>query len=536
MVYFERWKVKSAFCHIMNAEQSKPVRLGKSVHTDVFIASCRSAGFFFCPHKLYCIKAFILTEKIYTKERGYQMKLVYDINDKPKFSQNIVFAFQQILAIITATILVPLLVNQNGVNGINLHMDIAAALFGAGMGTLVYLLFTKGKSPAFLGSSFAFLQSMYNAVVFGYFGIIVGAVLAGLVYAVIALVIHFAGTKWIDKLMPPVIIGPTVALIGLGLAGGAISNLTSATAAGMGYNLIAILCGISTLVITIIASVKGGKTMRLIPFIIGIAGGYIIASIFTIFGEVFNCDYLKIVDYSAIVNNFKTLSLESFIRVPDFTFVEAFREVTSEGFAFSLADLGSLALLFVPVAFVVFAEHIADHKNLSSIINRDLLGSEPGLKRTLLGDGVGSMVGAFFGGCANTTYGESVGCVAITGNASVSTIILTAIMALLLSFLTPIVAIIETIPSCVIGGICVALYGFIAVSGLRMLKNVNLDENKNLFVVSTILVCGIGGLTLNFGKVSLTNIATALILGIIVNLIVNAKSKKKAETETTEDK
>ena len=224
------------------------------------------------------------------------MKLVYDINDKPKFSQNIVFAFQQILAIITATILVPLLVNQNGVNGINLHMDIAAALFGAGMGTLVYLLFTKGKSPAFLGSSFAFLQSMYNAVVFGYFGIIVGAVLAGLVYAVIALVIHFAGTKWIDKLMPPVIIGPTVALIGLGLAGGAISNLTSATAAGMGYNLIAILCGISTLVITIIASVKGGKTMRLIPFIIGIAGGYIIASIFTIFGEVFNCDYLKRVD------------------------------------------------------------------------------------------------------------------------------------------------------------------------------------------------------------------------------------------------
>ena len=216
--------------------------------------------------------------------------------------------------------------------------------------------------------------------------------------------------------------------------------------------------------------------------------------------------------------------------------MEAFREVTSEGFAFSLADLGSLALLFVPVAFVVFAEHIADHKNLSSIINRDLLGSEPGLKRTLLGDGVGSMVGAFFGGCANTTYGESVGCVAITGNASVSTIILTAIMALLLSFLTPIVAIIETIPSCVIGGICVALYGFIAVSGLRMLKNVNLDENKNLFVVSTILVCGIGGLTLNFGKVSLTNIATALILGIIVNLIVNAKSKKKAETETTEDK
>lgn len=466
------------------------------------------------------------------------MKLVYDINDKPKFSQNIVFAFQQILAIITATILVPILVNQNGVNGINLNMDIAAALFGAGVGTIVYFFFTRGKSPVFLGSSFAFLQSMYNAVVFGCFGIIVGAFLAGLVYVVIALIIHFAGTKWIDKLMPPAIIGPTVALIGLGLAGGAVSNLTTATASGMSYNLIAILCGICTLIITIIASVKGGKTMRLIPFIIGIAGGYVVASIFTVFGEIFNCDYLKIVDYSAIVNNFSPVTLNSFIRLPDFSFVEAFNEISSEGFSFSMADFGSLALLFVPVAFVVFAEHIADHKNLSSVIDRDLLNGEPGLKRTLLGDGVGSMVGAFFGGCANTTYGESVGCVAITGNASVSTILLTAIMAMLLSFLTPVVAIIQTIPTCVMGGICVALYGFIAVSGLRMLKHVDLDDNKNLFVVSTILVCGIGGLTLNFGQVSLTNIATALILGIIVNLIVKSKKDKPAENaeETEENK
>ena len=460
------------------------------------------------------------------------MKLVYDINDKPKLSRNIVFAFQQILAIITATILVPILVNQNGVDGINLNMDIAAALFGAGVGTFVYLLFTRGKSPVFLGSSFAFLQSMYSAVVFGYFGIIVGAFLAGLVYVVIAIIIHFAGTKWINKLMPPAIIGPTVALIGLGLAGGAISNLTTATASGMEYNLIAILCGICTLIITIIASVKGGKTMRLIPFIIGIAGGYVIASIFTILGDVFNCDYLKIVDYSAIVNNFSPVELKSFIRLPDFAFVEAIKEMGSEGFAFSMTDLGSLALLFVPVAFVVFAEHIADHKNLSSVINRDLLDGEPGLKRTLLGDGVGSMAGAFFGGCANTTYGESVGCVAITGNASVSTIVITSIMAVLLSFITPIVAIIQTIPTCVMGGICVALYGFIAVSGLRMLKDVDLDDNKILFVVSTILVCGIGGLTLNFGKVSLTNIATALILGIIVNIIVNRKSKKKADAES----
>ncbi len=459
------------------------------------------------------------------------MKLVYDIHDKPKFSQNLIFAFQQILAIITATILVPILVNQYGADGINLHMDIAAALFGAGIGTIVYLLFTKGKSSVFLGSSFAFLQSMYSAVVFGYFGIIVGAMLAGLVYVVIAVIIHFAGTKWIDRLMPASIIGPTVALIGLDLSTSAISNLTAATATGTPYNLIAVFCGICTLLITIIASVKGPKLMKLIPFIIGIAGGYVIASIFTVLGIAFDIEYLKIVDYSSIINIFENVTLSSFIRFPNFAFVEAYKEITSGSFSFTLTDLGSLAMLFVPVAFVVFAEHIADHKNLSSILNRDLLSGEPGLKRTLLGDGVGSMAGAFFGGCANTTYGESVGCVAITGNASVSTIIITSIMALLLSFLTPVVAVIETIPTCVMGGICVALYGFIAVSGLRMLKNVDLDDNRNLFVVSTILVCGIGGLTLNFGSITLTKIATALILGIIVNLIVNRKSKKNSKTE-----
>lgn len=457
------------------------------------------------------------------------MKLEYDINDKPKLRQNIVFAIQQILAIITATILVPFLVNANG--AVNLEMDVAAAIFGAGAGTLVYILFTKKLSPVFLGSSFAFISSMCSATVFGYFGLFVGVIFAGLVYVVIAIAIHFAGAQWINKLMPPVIIGPTVALIGLGLATSAISNLTEATAStnNKAYNLVAIFCGICTLLITIVASVKGNKTARLIPFIIGIAGGYIIASIFTVIGIVFDVDYLMIVKYDALIENFKNISLESFIRIPKFTFVEAFKEMTSGNFSFGLSDLGSLAMLFVPVAFVVFAEHIADHENLSSIIGRDLVTGEPGIKRTLLGDGVGSIVGAFFGGCANTTYGESVACVAITGNASVSTIILTAVFAIILSFISPIVAFINTIPNCVVGGICIALYGFIAVSGLKMLKDIDLGDNKNLFVVSTILVCGIGGLTLNFGQIQLTNVATALILGIIVNLVINGKSNKKAE-------
>ncbi len=457
------------------------------------------------------------------------MKLEYDINDKPKLKQNIVFAIQQILAIITATILVPFLVNLNGAK--NLEMDIAAAIFGAGAGTLVYILFTKRLSPVFLGSSFAFISSMCSATVFGYFGLFVGVIFAGLVYVVIAIAIHFAGSQWINKLMPPVIIGPTVALIGLGLAGSAISNLTEATASAndKAYNLVAIFCGICTLLITILASVKGKKMARLIPFIIGIAGGYVIASIFTAIGAIFDIDYLMIVKYDALVENFKNISLESFIRIPKFTFVEAFKEVTSGNFSFSLSDLGSIAMLFVPVAFVVFAEHIADHENLGSIIGRDLVTGEPGIKRTLLGDGIGSIVGAFFGGCANTTYGESVACVAITGNASVSTILLTAVFAIILSFVSPLVAFINTIPNCVVGGICIALYGFIAVSGLRMLKDIDLGDNKNLFVVSTILVCGIGGLTLNFGQIQLTNVATALILGIIVNLLINRKPKNEAE-------
>ena len=190
--------------------------------------------------------------------------------------------------------------------------------------------------------------------------------------------------------------------------------------------------------------------------------------------------------------------------------------------------IATVVVAYVPVAFVVFAEHIADHKNLSSVIDKDLL-EDPGLHRTLLGDGVGSMVGAFFGGCPNTTYGESVGCVAITGNASVVTILATAVMAMVISFFGPFVTFLSTIPNCVMGGVCITLYGFIAVSGLKMIQNVDLGENRNLFVVAVILICGIGGLTLTFGKVTVTSIACALILGIITNLLLSKKDKKEAK-------
>jgi uracil permease len=450
------------------------------------------------------------------------MKLIYDVKDKPKFGQLVVFALQQLLAIMAATLVVPVIVG----NG----MSPAAALFGAGIGTLVYVLFTKRQSPVFLGSSFAFIGSMLAAfsgsIAVGYLGIILGAIFAGLVYVVIALVVKFVGVKWINKLMPPVVIGPTVAIIGLSLAGNAVGDLQTAPAGGSAY--VAIICGLVTLAVTMICSTYGNKGLKLIPFIIGILAGYAVASCFTVIGNVAGIDALKVIDYSALTNCFSPVKFSSFFSVPEFTFMTAFK-----GFKeIKPSDIATVAVAYIPVAFVVFAEHIADHKNLSSIIEKDLL-EEPGLHRTLLGDGVGSMVGAFFGGCPNTTYGESVGCVAITKNASVYTIIAAAIGAMIISFITPFVAFVNTIPSCVMGGVCMALYGFIAVSGLKMFKNIDLDLNKNLFVVSVILISGIGGLTISFGKVTLTEVAVALILGILTNLLLS-KSKEGIE-EKTED-
>lgn len=443
------------------------------------------------------------------------MNLIYGIKDKPKFVQLIVFALQQMLAIMAATLVVPVLVNANGVQ--NLEMDIAAALLGAGMGTGVYIAFTKAKSPVFLGSSFAFLSAMYSATAFGYFGVIVGAILAGLVYVVIAIAIKAFGTRWIDKLMPPIIIGPTVAIIGLSLAGSAINDLTNVTSGS--YSLIHILCGLVTLLVVVVCSTFGKKMAKLIPFIIGILSGYVFAGILTIIGNATNCDALKVLDVSALTA-LDFSSIDGWIHVPQFAFLKAAQET------FDWANLGAIAVLYMPVAFVVFAEHIADHKNLSSIIGQDLVSGEPGLARTLLGDGVGSMVGAFFGSCPNTTYGESIGCVAITRNASVITIATAALGCVVLSFFAPFVAFVNSIPGCVMGGVCITLYGFIAVSGLRMFKHIDLDKNRNLFVVATILITGIGGLTLKFGQITITNIATALILGILVNTVLSIGEKR----------
>lgn len=465
------------------------------------------------------------------------MNLIYNVKDKPKFGQVLVFAFQQLLAILAATIAVPAIIG----NG----MSQSAALFGAGIGTIVYLLFTRFRSPVFLGSSFAFLGSMATAfagaatAALGYLGLIIGAVMAGLVYVVLAIVVKLAGVRWINKLMPAVVIGPTVAIIGLSLAGNAIGDLqkgsvthdvlvseingqllaqpfTSAVQDASVY--LCILCGLVTLAVTMICSVYGKKMLKMIPFIIGILSGYALAAIFTVIGNVASIDTMKIINFSAF---------ENMQWVPDFTFVTAFK-----GFGdLNASYIATIAVAYVPVAFVVFAEHIADHKNLSSIIGQDLL-ENPGLSNTLLGDGVGSIAGAFFGGCPNTTYGESVGCVAISGNASVITIFATALLAIAASFVAPFVTFLATIPPCVMGGVCIALYGFIAVSGLKMIQSVDLGENHNLFVVSIILIAGVGGMVLSFGKITITSVACALILGILTNVLLS--KKRKPETDSVE--
>ena len=303
--------------------------------------------------------------------------------------------------------------------------------------------------------------------------------------------------------MPPVIIGPIVAIIGLSLAGNAVGDM-------MGAGYLGLVCALVTLFTVISSSVYGTKGMKLVPFIIGIGAGYVLALIL-----------LK----NAILKDLgigKFKEIDGVFALPQFSFLNAWEGLRQIDLTYIL----TIFFAYAPVAFVVFAEHLADHKNLSSIIDRDLT-KDPGLHRTLLGDGIGSMAGAFFGGCPNTTYGESIGCVAITGNASVITITAAALLAIIVSFIKPLMVVLDSIPACVMGGVCMTLYGFIAVSGLKMLQPVDLNKNSNLFTASVILIAGVGGLSISFttglGDITITTVACALILGIITNLITKGK-------------
>lgn len=449
------------------------------------------------------------------------MNLIYGIKDRPSFDKIVLFAIQQLLAIMAATIAVPAIVG-NGLSA-------SAALFGAGVGTIIYLLFTKSSSPVFLGSSFAFIGSMFSAfggaasISIGYWGLIIGALMAGIVYIIIAAIVKVFGVEWINKLMPPVIIGPTVAIIGLSLSGNAIGDLMKSSVEG-GSTYVALICGLITLGVTMLCSTYGKKIGRLIPFIIGILAGYLAASIFAAIGKATGNSSLIVINYDALTSlDFHTAA--AYVSLPKFAFflggLEGFKGITG-------TYLLTIFAAYVPVAFVVFAEHLADHKNLSAIVGTDLL-KEPGLTRTLLGDGVGTFVSTLFGGCPNTTYGESIGCVAITRNASTVSIWGCAILCIIFSLLTPLVAFLTTIPNCVMGGVCVALYGFIAVSGLKMFQTVDLNKNKNLFVASVILITGVGGMVIKFGAVEIRTVACALILGILTNVMLSKDEDEKSE-------
>ena len=474
-----------------------------------------------------------------------ESKLVLDVNENPKKIKDwILFAIQHILAMLVACITVPFLTG----------LPVAPTLISAGIGTLCYILFTKKKSPVFLSSSFAYLAPMSSALAVGligeqtgnnYLALILGMIMVGVVYCLVALIIKFVGTNWLNKLLPPIVVGPIIMVIGLGLAGSAISNLTTASGSGESYNLIAILCGIIGLIATALSSHYGKKMVALVPFVIGMASGYVAAVLFTLIGYYgFKNSYFNIVDFTPLINIFSAdkISIASFfnykIFVPNdpesFIFLK-FNEIS----AFDWATIGEVALLFIPVAFVTICEHIGDHKNLGNIINRDLLNGEPGMTRTLLGDGVATAVSGALCGAANTTYGENVAVIGMTKVASVNVIILASIMTILIGFFTPFTALLQTIPSCVTGGISLILYGFIASSGIKILikDKIDFSKSKNIIIASVILVVGIGGLALKFGPandpvIEITKIAVAMILGIILNLILRDKKKE----ETTENK
>ena len=471
-------------------------------------------------------------------------KMVLNVEDKPRPSQLISSVIQQLLANIAATITVPLVI------GLGDH--ISSAILGCGIGTLVYLLITKRKSPVILSSNFAFIGALVLAYTdCGFLGIVLGGFLAGLMYIIFSLLVRFVGTGWIKKVFPPVIIGPVVALIGLSLAGTAVSDLLKVDGYhyidSIGntvypYNLVGLLCGLITFFVIVICAVqKRNRAISMVPFLFGVSAGYLIALIFTIIGNATNNTYLQIIDFSPIVDNFKQISFQSFVSLPKLSLVEGITEITNHSVKLTPMGVLEIALSFIPISLVGFTEHIADHKNLGNIIERDLINDEPGLHKTLLGDGLGSIAGTWFGICPNTTYGEAVSCIAITKNASTMTILVTALSCIGLSFLTPLIMAFRTIPSCVIGGMCLALFGYIAVSGIKMIKLVDFDDDKNVFTLSIILVAGIGALSLRipyqlgildgtdfYGVVKwieITSIAFALLLGISTYAIGSALQK-----------
>lgn len=438
-----------------------------------------------------------------------EKKMVYDINETPPLTTWIILALQHVFAMFGATILVPILVNSAAGAEV---LTIPVALVASGIGTLIYILCTKGKSPVYLGSSFAFITPIAAAYLKGGIsGAMTGIMAVGLIYVIIAIIIKFVGKSWLDKLLPPVVIGPMIMIIGLGLAPSAISQI--GLAAGTAFDPKTMVVAVVSFLVTALLMTKAKGFFKVIPFLIGIIFGYIVAV----------C--LGMIDFKPVLES-------SFFSVPKFVF------------PFVNYKLNFAALITIaPIALVTLCEHIGDHTSLGNIIGRDLI-KEPGLDRTLLGDGIATFVAGAIGGPANTTYGENTSVVGMTKVASVKVIGLAAIFAILIGFLGKFTALVSTIPNAVLGGVSLLLYGFIAVNGLKVLiKNqVNFEDSKNVIVASSMLVLGLGGavIAINSGDLSLTisGMSLASVVGILLNLFLPADSatvkEVKVVTETEE--
>ncbi|MBO7120988.1 MAG: uracil-xanthine permease [Bacilli bacterium] len=475
--------------------------------------------------------------------------MLVDVDEFPKSKgQAVILAIQHVLAMFVACITVPLIVfsGYTTSSGANLaQLLIAPTIVSAGIGTLFYLFMTKFKSPMFLATSFAYLSPMITAVGVGFADtdkpnlwlLPIGMLMVGIVYVVIAIIIKFCGVKWLNKLLPPLVIGPVIMVIGLGLAGSAINNLTNTAGSPANYNLLHILSGLVAMFVTAICAHYGKKTISLIPFVIGMAAGYVFALALTGIGYAANVDYMKVVDLSPIVNNFQNADgtfrgFQAFLDYPKFLFL-----LGEESQPLTGAGVAQAAMLFIPVSLVTICEHIGDHENMSGVIQKNLL-EEPGLDRTLIGDGVATALSGGLCGAANTTYGENVAVVGVSKVASTKVIAMACGIAILLGFISPLMSIVQTIPGCICGGVSLVLYGFIASSGVKILmaNKIDMGATKSIFVASTILVAGIGGLAINFaiGEVgfSISSTAVAMILGIIMNLILRDKKEDKPAAPT----
>ena len=416
--------------------------------------------------------------------------LLYDVNETPPMGKAIIFALQHVLAMFGATILVPILVNNMAGHEV---LTIPVALFTSGIGTLIYLICTRGKSPVYLGSSFAFISPMaYAYIASGQSAVGMGIFITGLVYVLFAILVKIFGHSWIDKLLPPLVIGPMIMIIGLGLAPSAVSSMGLS---GGSFEWKGVLVAVVSFLTTAIVSTRAKGILKVIPFLVGIGVGYVLSII------------LGIVDFTGI----KDASLFS---VPKFV-------IPFKDYAVSFKGI----LTIVPIALVTIAEHIGDHIALGSIIKKDLV-KEPGLEKTLLGDGLATSIAGLLGGPANTTYGENTSVVGMTKVASVKVIGLGAIFAIIISFLGKISGLLATIPNPVLGGVSLLLYGFIAVNGLKVIvqNKINFDNLKNVIVTSAMLVIGLGGAVISITtknvNMSISGMSLAAVVGILLNLLL----------------